>query len=85
MKIWVKLYKGEDIISGVMIEKPQPFDRAVFDASIKEAVDFFDLSTPVILSHHYIHFRDFNMVKFLPRDFVESVDFDKMTAENASD
>ena len=35
-----------------------------------------DISTPVILKPHYDHFVQFNRVKFLPRDFIEQVDYD---------
>ena len=34
-----------------------------------------DISTPVILKPHYDNFVQFNRVKFLPRDFIEQVDY----------
>lgn len=52
---------------------------------LKEAVDTFDLSTPVVLSQHFHHFANYNSVKFLPRDFVEPVDFDKLVVENVKE
>lgn len=41
-----------------------------------------DIPTPVLLKTHIFNFAKFNHVKFLPRDFVESVDFDCLLLEN---
>ena len=84
MKLWIKTYSGDKITrSYVCSEKGT--GRDVLDAMIKEAVDSFDLSTPVILNSHYNHFINYNSVKFLPRDFVESVDFDQFVIENVKE
>ena len=41
-----------------------------------------DLPTPVVLSSHASSFTQFNIARFKPGDFVESVDFDELTMEN---
>lgn len=43
-----------------------------------------DIPTPVILTSHNYNFVHFNIARFLPRDFVESVDFDYFVIENSS-
>lgn len=85
MRFWIKTYVGDKITNDAIIIRYAPLTRELFDGAIKEAVDMFDLSTPVILQQHFTHFYSFNSVKFLPRDFMESVDFDKMTVENTLD
>lgn len=85
MRFWIKTYVDDKITNDAIVVRNEKLTRAVFDDAIKEAVDKFDLSTPVILQQHYTHFFNFNSVKFLPRDFVESVNFDKMVVENTLD
>ena len=43
----------------------------------------FDIPTPIILKSHITNYVDFNNTTFLPRDFVESIDFDRFIIENA--
>lgn len=82
MRLWIKTYAGDFITRDTIIELSGPLTRASFEEAVTRAAHQFDLSTPIILSQHYIHFRDFNSVKFLPRDFIDEVDFDKFFVEN---
>lgn len=84
MKLWIKTYAGDKITNSIVLSK-KGVSRDVFDEMLKEAVDAFDLSTPVVLSQHFHHFLNYNSVKFLPRDFVEPVDFDKLVVENVKE
>ena len=47
--------------------------------------DELDIPTPVILKPHIFQFAKFHHAKFLPRDFVDGVDFDRLIVENISD
>lgn len=84
MKLWIKTYVGDKITNSIVLSK-KGVSRDVFDEMLKEAVDAFDLSTPVVLSQRFHHFANYNSVKFLPRDFVEPVDFDKLVVENVKE
>lgn len=84
MKIWVKTYVGDKITNSIVLSE-KGTSREVFDNMLKTAIDSFDLSTPVVLSQHFNHFSHFNSVKFLPRDFVEPVSFDKLVVENVKE
>lgn len=84
MKLWIKTYVGDKITNSIVLSK-KGVSRDVFDEMLKEAVDAFDLSTPVVLSQHFHHFANYNSVIFLPRDFVEPVDFDKLVVENVKE
>ena len=48
---------------------------AAYKRALQEVCYMLDVSTPVTLPTHYKHFERFNRVKYLPRDFVEDVDF----------
>lgn len=85
MKVWIKAYQGDKIIESILINKRNILSRKIFEEIIREACHEFDYSTPIILDSHYKHFRNFNLTKFLPRDFIEPVIFDKMTAENCAE
>jgi hypothetical protein len=43
-----------------------------------------DIPTPAILKSHITNYVDFNNSVFLPRDFIESIDFEKFILENAT-
>ena len=84
MKLWIKTYVGDKITNSIVLSK-KGVSRDVFDEMLKEAVDAFDLSTPVVLSQHLHTLGNHNSVKVLPRDFVEPVDFDKLVVENVKE
>ena len=41
-----------------------------------------DVPTPVLTKTHIFNFAKFNHVKFIPRDFVESLGYDQLFLEN---
>ena len=41
-----------------------------------------DVPTPVLLKTHVFNFAKFNHVKFVPRDFVETFEYDQLFLEN---
>lgn len=52
---------------------------------VREICHAMDLPTPVILKTHLFNFAKFNYVRFLPGDFMESVDFDFLMVERLKD
>ncbi|MEG1613573.1 MAG: hypothetical protein RR357_05350 [Clostridia bacterium] len=81
MKTWIKSYVDDKIVKSIIINRKTHLNRALFDDIIREACYEFDFSTPVILPSHFNHFLEFNVVKFLPRDFIEPVNFDWLVVE----
>ncbi len=85
-KIWAKiidenrrikkdyLYVGEGI-----------FDEKKFFEYMVDICEKLDISTPAILPYHINNFKEFSFVKFLPRDFVEYVDFAYLSLEYAKE
>lgn len=81
MKIWGKLIKGDRIMRDVLYESALVVSPQNFKRDLQEVCYRLDTSTPVVLPTHYKHFTRFNRIKFLPRDFVEEVDFTSLVLE----
>ncbi|MBQ7373231.1 MAG: hypothetical protein IJW64_01540 [Clostridia bacterium] len=82
VKIWIKLIKEDKIVKDIVVEKDEPFDYASFADYLTEGLFPLDEPTPVVIKNHLFDFAKFNVVRFRPSDFVESVDFDYMWVEN---
>ena len=83
MKVWIKVMDKDKIRNDVLLEFPDTkyFTLPEFKKLMQDVSYKLDISTPVILKTHYDHFMKFNRVKFLPRDFIEPVDFTHVVAE----
>ena len=49
---------------------------------LSDICEALDVATPVLLKTHIFNYAKFNRVTFLPRDFTEPVNFDKLILEN---
>ncbi len=83
MKLWVKVIKGEKIVTSIL------YDAKVFD--VNKLLDYLtdicfslDLPRPMLIEKHYRDFKNFNHTIFKASDFVEPVDFDKLWIEIAT-
>lgn len=83
-RIWAKTTRGDKITRDYMYTLSEPFDESKLFEYVCEITRAMDIPTPVILDSHVHHFVHFNIAKFLPREFVEEVDFDFFTIENSS-
>lgn len=54
-----------------------------FETALREICYLQNIPTPVILRRHLQQYTDFNFTRFLPDDFVETVDFESLNIENA--
>ena len=81
LKIWAKVYKDERIVKQTTYENEEKFTYANFFKYLAEICDLLDIPTPVLLKTHLFNYAKFNHVVFRPRDFVESVDLDKLILE----
>lgn len=82
-KIWVKVMLDHKIKTSKVFESNAPLNEESFFDLLRQATKFFDIATPVVLAMHYDNFLQFNTTTFLPRDFVEVINFDKLILENA--
>ncbi|HBF86618.1 MAG TPA: hypothetical protein DDW54_02955 [Clostridiales bacterium] len=82
VKLWIKTLKGDKILKNVVVEKDEKFTYADFQEYISEGCYSLDEASPVVIKSHIMSFAKYNIVFFKPSDFIESVDFDKMSVEN---
>ena len=83
IRVWAHIMKDNKITRSYIYESIDNFYPDKFYAHIEKMCHELDIPTPVILKSHINNYVDFNHATFLPRDFVESVDFDKLVLENA--
>ncbi len=82
IKIWAKIYSDNKIIRQCVFERAEKMDYSLFFEYLSEICSTLDIPTPVIIKTHIFNYAKFNHVKFLPADFIENVDFDKLILEN---
>ncbi len=82
LKIWAKVYKDEHIERQMTYESEAKFTYADFFGYLTEICGALDIPTPVLLKTHLFNYAKFRHVVFRPRDFLESVDFEKLVLEN---
>ena len=82
IKMWIKTFRNGKIVKQAVYRSEEKMDYARFHLHIYEACRLIDEPSPVIVKTHIFNYAKYNYVKFLPEDFVEHVDFDKMIVEN---
>lgn len=81
MKIWAKKLAADKILCDTIYEDAKALTPLNFREALREIAYILDIALPVILPSHFKHFLKFNRVKFLPRDFIEDVDFTEIVLE----
>ena len=81
-KIWAKIIKDGKIEKQLTYERDEKFRYTSFFTYLADICEGLDIATPVLIKTHIFNYAKFNTVRFLPRDFAESVDFDKLILEN---
>ncbi|MDE7453794.1 MAG: hypothetical protein K2N22_05230 [Clostridia bacterium] len=81
-RIWAKVIKGEKIIKQITYERDDKFSYGEFFNYLADICEELDIATPVLLKTHIFNYAKFSMVRFIPRDFAESIDFDKLVLNN---
>lgn len=84
IRLWAKTMINQKIEKSIIYESIDKFSVDTFHLHMQQICHTLDISTPVILKTHIQNLINFNTVSFLPRDFVENVNFDKLVIENAS-
>jgi len=85
MKVWAKTIKDEHITSDATTIVA-PFEYVGdFVSCMHTLCGELDIPTPIILTKHITHYVQFTNCHFLPGDFVEAVNFDKLVIENITE
>ncbi|MCK9574488.1 MAG: hypothetical protein WCX32_03205 [Clostridia bacterium] len=83
VRIWAKTMKNEKITRSIIYENTEKYTEENFFNYITKICHTFDIPTPIILKSHKSNFENFNICKFISRDFIETIDFDVLIIENA--
>ena len=83
IRIWARTVVDGKITRSYIYESIDNFVEDKFHFHIEKMCHELDIPTPAILKSHITNYVDFNGSTFLPRDFVESIDFDRFIIENA--
>lgn len=81
-RIWAKVIKDGKIIDQLTYEREDKFTYSQFFRYLADICEGLDIATPVLLKTHIFNYAKFNTVRFIPRDFAEAVDFDKLVLDN---
>ena len=82
IKIWAKIEAGHKLMKSIIYESLDKYNPETLYLHISTLCHELDIPTPVILKSHIENFNRFNITIFTPRDFVESIDFDKLVLEH---
>lgn len=81
MNIWCKTMKDNEIDLSVVERNDLILSKENTITSLQNVCEKMDIPTPILTDTLYKNIVEFNFIKFLPSDFVESVDFDYFIAE----
>ncbi len=81
-RIWAKIVKDGKIEKQLTYERDDKFAYGKFFEYLADICEELDIATPVLLKTHIFNYAKFNTVRFIPRDFAEPVEFDKLILEN---
>ena len=84
MKVWASLHKNNTTISRVTRESElSDASEALMDC-LEQIYKELDIAEPVWVKKHAVELSRYHRVKFMPVDFIESVDFDYLEIEFSS-
>ena len=82
MRIWAKLMTDGRIRKQFVYENPEKLTYSHFFDYLTDICQALDIPTPVLTKTHIFNFAKFNHVKFVSRDFVETLGYDHLFLEN---
>lgn len=80
-KLWAKVITDGKIQKQITYERVDKFTYSQFFTYLADICEELDICTPVLLKTHIFNFAKFNTVRFIARDFAESIDFDKLVVD----
>lgn len=81
-RIWAKVVADGKIVKQLTYEREDKFAYSRFFEYLADICEGLDIATPILLKAHIFNYAKFNTVRFLPRDFAETPEFDKLILEN---
>jgi len=81
-KIWAKVIIGEKIVKQYTYISENKFVYSQFFNYLADICTELDIPTPILMKTHIFHYAKYRSVRFLPRDFAETPEFDKFVLDN---
>lgn len=81
-RIWAKVIVGEKIVKQITYQRDEKFTYSLFFNYLSDICEELDIATPILIKTHIFNYAKFGTVRFLPRDFAEHPEFDKLVIEN---
>ena len=78
LNIWLKTIKNDRTTAQKTLKMNEPYSKDLLEYMIRTILQQMDIPAPVFISAHFSNFEEFKITRFLPRDFVEVVPFDRM-------
>ena len=78
---WTKIINDEGKIVNSTTIETKKFVVGELHGLLSQACDQLDVPTPIILSKHINNLQNYNSATFLPADFIEKINFNKMVLE----
>ena len=82
IKMWAKIMNKDKIVKQLTYASIDNFTDDTFYLHINEICHKLDIPSPIVLPTHIKHFTNYSNTCFKERDFVESIDFEKLVIEN---
>lgn len=74
--------KDGKILKQLTYERDDKFTYSQFFTYLADICEGLDIATPILLKTHIFNYAKFNTVRFLPRDFAEPPEFDRLVLDN---
>ena len=81
MKIWARLLIDGKNVKDTLYADNYPLTFESYENMLRKIAEQLDISSPVSMKIHFRHFKEFNIHRFKPDDFVESFEYDSMEIE----
>jgi len=81
IKIWGSIIRKNKISASHMVQIDAEPEIKIYMSAIRDICEQLDLEMPIILSKHKNDIEAFSLVRFLPSDFIEKVDFQRFEIE----
>lgn len=81
MKIWARLIIDGKNVKDTLYQDNKSLTYESYENMLRNIADLLDISSPVTMNIHFKHFKEFNIHRFKPDDFVENFEYDSMEIE----
>lgn len=82
IKMWAKIMNQDKIVLQYTYQSIDNFSDDTFYLHVAEICHKLDIPSPIVLPTHIKHFSHYSNCVFKVRDFVESINFEKLVIEN---